>query len=615
MISFNNAPDDKLLINKQNIPQFSSSPLDNHLTELTDEALKNYCDFDKINTLLQKIFELGKGKEDLALIKKTIEDIEQAIYLAVSYKDSHSTLLYNLIEKKCFKAAKQLVGIGISTIHSKNDCSHSTPLHKACYLGNFELVEALITHGAEVNVLDGKDSEGNTPLGKCIEALSFGDFFNYLKVDTYLKIVDLLLAHRADPKIGLINKAPIFNQCIRLGLEEWAWKLINYSDLNASDEVLNACPIHLSIVKGMNKLSLELLKRKVNVNSLCHEGLFSSRKISPLHIAVIKNNQVMVDELMKAGADPNKKAENPLYGLNVTRELSGPEPLTPYMMAVDYDRAECIDSILKNMAGKELDTNFPGTRQFLAGNFKDITRKGYSSIGLRLKTEAAKRAIKVEVHPFRCATADNDLVPIIQSVFNRNLAYGKKNSLASVEEIYRPLINMLLYSTKKDAEFSLFFLKEDDMRLGCYNADTGSELILSTDLRDEKTILPVLFHEMTHKSVDLIYPYSHCTLPKTSPFYEALKADLDYLKESNYQNCHGIIKLLLKTVDQYSEMQRAAEYLVRIPQAAILLAIRHPDRSKEEIYEVMKQSIPRLFAFFVTDFLPECRKWEESHSR
>jgi ankyrin repeat protein len=572
---------------------------------------RKYLKISKLASQLDDCFSKALNRSDLDSIKAAVEKVEERIQDQEKKGDYPNSLLYDLIFRHHGELAKKLIHLGISSIHSKNDYCERTPLHLACYRGEYDLVVSLVDQGVDLNPLECNSSLGRedynktTPLGKCLEAQLSRDTFLLIKYEEHKKIFHFLLDRGANPRIGHVFQEPLFNCCIRFG-KKWYERLIPSANLEAEEPVCHKRPIHMAVIRQDMDLVKILIEKKVDVHALCRESFFKARKVSPLHIAAVKQNIPLINTLMDAGASPNQKAENPFYGvIGLPEELTEQPPLTPYMMAVDLNLHGSIDAMCHHPRFPKLDSQFPGKRDWKAGTLEEMMRKGYSSTPLRLKTEEAKRkATPVrEVWPLRIYTVEEKSIPILQEAFSKSPDY-----LDNIKDIWSPLMSVINLESQKNQNFSIFFLDCVDFQGSpCYNADTGDEIILLTLLESGREIWPVFLHEATHKIADLIY--GNPNPPDHSPFHQALKEDLLQINEDH---CHAIVQCSFKRVkEDYPELMRPADYLARIPEVAARIAMSNPHWDKEDVDEIMTKSLPHLYPFFKDHFLLACQEYIE----
>lgn len=173
-----------------------------------------------------------------------------------------------------------------------------TPLHMACSWGLESVVQTLLEFGANVNT---QDAEGKTPLHIAI--------FNQ-----HASIIALLLYH---PSINL-------NLRDRMGNTPFSTAM-NIKNNKAAQEILNRDPnsaekfdtkgynfLHTAIKKMDIESVLFLLSIHVNIHSRVQDAL----QMTPLHLAVEVGSELILRNLLLAGAninDTTSQKQNPLH--------------------------------------------------------------------------------------------------------------------------------------------------------------------------------------------------------------------------------------------------------------------------------------------------------------
>lgn len=164
-----------------------------------------------------------------------------------------------------------------------------TPLHLACAWGLELVVQCLMEHGADVNI---QDADGNCPLHIAIQ-------------NQHSVIISLLLAH---PNLNLSLKN-------RQGYSPFAVAMMTKNN-KAAQAILNREPtaaeqtdnkgrnfLHTAITNGDIESVLFLISVHANVNSRVQDA----HQHTPLHLAVLALSEIIVRNLLLAGANVNDR--------------------------------------------------------------------------------------------------------------------------------------------------------------------------------------------------------------------------------------------------------------------------------------------------------------------
>ncbi|XP_025088750.1 serine/threonine-protein phosphatase 6 regulatory ankyrin repeat subunit C-like [Pomacea canaliculata] len=266
------------------------------------------------------------------------------------------------------KEQKKVTEIPVSNGARPNQSSsQNSLLHAACDLGNLQVVNILLKHGANPCALN---SNGNTPLwlavcqghlevvkillqyyiksSSCSEqsidspsALYAAAYYNHMA------IAELLIKAGADVnKRNSKGKTALHAACtnenfplVNLLLEKGA--LVN------AGSVFIATPIHEAVLKGNPEIVQRLIAAGADVNMVCREQDILGLEGSPLHVAVSGGNKEMISVLCSGqGVDVN------------VRNFHGQ---TPLVVAIVSGFVSCVHELLENGA----DVNRPSSSGLL----------------------------------------------------------------------------------------------------------------------------------------------------------------------------------------------------------------------------------------------------------
>ncbi|KAF3363002.1 hypothetical protein PHSC3_000539 [Chlamydiales bacterium STE3] len=562
----------------------------------------------RIAEIVLRRFEEEKDEECLL---KQFNELETHFLNSESY-----SLLSSLIGKDGLQsevAALKLIELGVTSINSKNFIDEESPLHLAANIGKREIVESLISHGADVNAIydikiGPKDYRKVSPLASLLDSNRADQ--HALRQEIFHFLVDA----GADPRLGYVNTRPIFHVCLEKGYVDCAKRILDLIDINEKDPILEQTPLHIATLMDNCEWIEILLNRGADTAALAQcEGLFNPRKMSPLHVAAWRDNELAATLLLKFGANLNLKAENPAFGKNFCKALSGPEPLTPFQIAVDRNSSSVVNCMLThaNEQGLKIDTESHLERNLFSGKIEDVMRKGYSSLKLRIETANARMNGHIDQirFPVRSFCLNKSAYPLIRKCFNKYFAHS--TNLLAAEKVCSPLSELLKYYILENKDFAVYFFDVDTLpeTTGCYNPDTGEEIVIALESKSAKKVVPVIIHEIAHKAAHLIYNSHLGAPPQKSSFYEALEKDLLQLKKTDFKNSPAILRFLIESVSSYAEDYRPSEYLVRIPHAALYMALENPNLTWNDLKDIFEKSIPHLFHFYMNEFLEECESY------
>ncbi|CAF1139911.1 unnamed protein product [Adineta ricciae] len=177
-----------------------------------------------------------------------------------------------------------------------------SPLHLACQWGLERVVSTLIEHHADINK---KDAEGNTPIHVAI-------------INQHLNIINLLIrAHNLDLSIRNKQNQTAF-ACSIVSKNNEAANLILKREPKAAEQIDNRGRnfLHIAVQNGDIESVLFLLTVHVNVNNRVQDA----SQLTPLHLCVQTGNEIILRNLLLAGANINDVTANRRSALHIASE-------------------------------------------------------------------------------------------------------------------------------------------------------------------------------------------------------------------------------------------------------------------------------------------------------
>lgn len=165
----------------------------------------------------------------------------------------------------------------------------ASPLHLCCQWGLTKVVQALIDHGANVNAVD---AESKTPAHIAIE-------------NQHEDIINILLCHPGiDLKLRDKSGLTPFATALAIRNHKAAQRILERLP-NAAEIMDNRGRnfLHIAILKDDLESVLFLLAIQVDVNSRVHDAYQST----PLHLAAASKNEMIIRNLILAGARINER--------------------------------------------------------------------------------------------------------------------------------------------------------------------------------------------------------------------------------------------------------------------------------------------------------------------
>lgn len=199
----------------------------------------------------------------------------------------------------------------------------ASPLHLCCQWGLVRVLQTLIDHGANVNATD---ADNKTPLHIAIE-------------NQHEEIIAILLFH---PNIDLKIRDKGGNTCFATAL--------TIRNHKAAQSILERLPnaaeqmdqrgrnfLHIAIMKDDLESVLFLLSIQVDVNSRVHDV----NQTPPLHLAAASKNEMIVRNLILAGARINDRDATSKSALHIACERGNLAAVSALLQnGADYDAVD-----------------------------------------------------------------------------------------------------------------------------------------------------------------------------------------------------------------------------------------------------------------------------------
>ncbi|KAJ1972610.1 hypothetical protein H4R35_004578 [Dimargaris xerosporica] len=192
-----------------------------------------------------------------------------------------TTALHEAVAFGCHQIAELLLCHG-AVIDAKAGAACDTALHRASYQDDFDMVQLLLRHGADVGL---RNSRGLSALDLCSD-----DTVAALLTEQ-VKMYEAVVARN---KTG---STKLHRMCAAGDLDCVLDLLAYGADVNAQDYA-QWTPLHEAALAGHLTIVCELLSRGANVNASGLKG------VTPLHDAVSNGKHEVVRLLLDHGADP-----------------------------------------------------------------------------------------------------------------------------------------------------------------------------------------------------------------------------------------------------------------------------------------------------------------------
>jgi len=193
----------------------------------------------------------------------------------------------------------------------------ASPLHLCCQWGLAKVLQTLIDHGANVNVID---AENKSPLHVAIE-------------NQHEDIISILLCHPViDLKLRDTSGNTPFAAALGIRNDKAAQRILDRFPTAAEQmDSRGRNFLHLAIMKDDLESVLFLLAIQVDVNSRVHDV----NQSTPLHLAAASHNEMITRNLILAGAHMNER--------NAVQNL-------PLHIAIERGNLPAVSALIQNNA-------------------------------------------------------------------------------------------------------------------------------------------------------------------------------------------------------------------------------------------------------------------------
>lgn len=288
---------------------------------------------------------LESGQEEIALVLVK-HGVDTDNWSCVGPDGCLQTLLHRAIDENNETAAIFLIRNGCDLDSPRQPGpngeggdevkENSSPLHLCCQFGLLQVLQALIDHGANVNSVDW---ENKTPLHVAIQ-------------NQYENIISVLLYHpNIDLRIRDKHGNTPFAAALTIRNHKAAQSILERMP-NAAEQIDNRGRnfLHLAIMKDDLESVLFLLAIQVDVNSRTHDV----NQLTPLHLAATSENEMLIRNLILAGARLNDRDSNQKTALHIATEKGRLGAVSALIQnGADFDALDAENNNALHIAVKE----------------------------------------------------------------------------------------------------------------------------------------------------------------------------------------------------------------------------------------------------------------------
>ena len=305
----------------------------------------------------EEIFQ-AINKNDLQAVKDLVDenhaiacalqqDFKQPIHLAATLNDSH-ILSYLL----------QLDEVNVDSV----DIEGNTPLHLAMTNENVEISQILLQCQSKACDVNRQNTRGKSPL---IIAASMGS----------MEKVDLLLAKGCDVNLTDGNGETALFCCITHGKNEVALALIQTGRVDYKLKTLkDVTYLHQACSRGNSEVVLKLLEVCPDLINMVDKN----SEFSPLYLAVLSNQEEIVNILLDSGANVNLTSKRRVNALMVAVASCNLRVISKLVSAginlshVDIECNNCLVHLFQPMPNVVKLTSY--TVEEVTGDFDEVAK-------------------------------------------------------------------------------------------------------------------------------------------------------------------------------------------------------------------------------------------------
>jgi len=221
-------------------------------------------------------------KGDLAIVKTFLKKDAQ---LVNADDMNNKEPLHWAAEKGHLQVVEFLISKG-ADVNAKN-VEDETPLHYSAGYGYIDVVKLLVSKGAAINE---KTKQGHTPL-------------SYAAMRNQVDIIKFLITNGADVTVNSQNSSTLLHHCAWEGSKEMIEMLISKGIPADAKNDFGRTPLQNAAMRGNLEAAKALLAKGADVN---HKG---EEDWPPLYLAVKRGHKDLVPLLLESGASVDVKQE------------------------------------------------------------------------------------------------------------------------------------------------------------------------------------------------------------------------------------------------------------------------------------------------------------------